>query len=794
MNFLPTDIFEKLEFDKILSLLEKKCLGEPAKQTISSIRPRNQIFIIERLLKEVKEYTLSFEEDKHIPMANYVDISEELKMLEIEGSILPIEQIISIKNQLWIIHAIFKYFSHENQRIYPTIYDLIRPLTFDEQLIFAIEKIIDEDGSIKRTASPELMQIHKAKSSKFRELNKQFAQTIQSFKNKGWLTDNIESFRNGRRVLSVPSEHKRKIRGIIHDESATGKTAFIEPDNIIDINNDLFDLENEEKREVRRILRELCAKLRPYVKGMKKYQEILIRLDVIQAKARLAVDLQADLPKIKDQPQFDFKTSYHPLLFLINRSEGKKTIPFDLTLHGNNRILMLSGPNAGGKSVAMKAVGLLQMMLQAGMLVPSDPESEYGIFHHFFADIGDQQSLEDDLSTYSSRLKNMKSFLQHADHHSLVLIDEFGSGTDPKIGGAIAESILNQLHKKKIFGFITTHYSILKVFAFKTKGIVNGAMRFDKDTLSPTYELQVGKPGSSYGFEIANKIGLDKKVIQYAKKKIGKNERAVDQLLIDLQKEKQELEEKLSLAQSQQKHLDHLVKNYEKMAGDLEVSRKKLKLEVKEFAMQKSAQDNKALEKLVREIKEEKSLEKAKKLAAESRAKRKETSQEVHQLKESIYYKESQKQTREIVEGDFVKLKTGGSTGKVVRIDKKKVVIQMGVLNMTVHLRDLVLVGEPLEIQKNKGIRSNLIEQKSNFHSKIDLRGMRREEALQILEKYIDQALVSGISNLEIIHGKGDGILRKAVKDKLKEYQINFEISHPKPEHGGDGVTLVAIE
>lgn len=794
MELLPNDILEKLEFDKVLYILEKKCMGEPGKQAVRKLKPRTELYILDRLLKEVKEYKLSLDESKAIPMGNYVDISKELRMLEIEGAILPIEEILSVKNQLWVIRDIFRFFHVENQRIYPTIFDIIRPLSFDEQLIASIEKIIDEEGNIKPTASPELMQIRKAINSKHRELNKLFANSIQTYKNKGWLTDNVESFRNGRRVLSVPAEHKRKIRGIIHDESATGKTAFIEPDGIIDINNDIFDLGNEEKREIVRILRGLCAKLRPYVPIMRKYQELLVRLDVIQAKGKLAVELDADLPRIKDEPKFGFRESYHPLLLLKNRVEGKKTVPFELVLYGKNRVLMLSGPNAGGKSVSMKAAGLLQMMLQAGMLVPSDPESEYGIFHSFFADIGDQQSLEDDLSTYSSRLKNMKAFVNHADERTLALIDEFGSGTDPQIGGAIAEAILKALHQKKVFAFVTTHYSNLKVFAFKTPGIVNGAMRFDKDTLSPSYELQVGKPGSSYGFEIANKIGLDKKVIAYAKKKIGKNERAVDQLLIDLQREKQELEEKLASAQAREKNLDKLVRSYERMSKELEVGRKKLKLDMKEWNMQQAARENKMLEKVVREIREEKNLEKAKKLAEEARMKRQENTRAVHNLKEDIYHNESQQQARAIVVGDFVKLKSGGATGKVTRINKKKVEIEMGLLNITAHMRDLVLANEPLTIQREKRVKSDIIEQRAKFNSKIDLRGMRRDEALQLLEKYMDEALMTGVEGIEIVHGKGDGILRKAVKQKLREYAAVTSVSHPANNKGGDGVTLVELD
>ncbi|MGB1216481.1 MAG: endonuclease MutS2, partial [Saprospiraceae bacterium] len=796
MKLLPDDILNKLEFDKVLLLLEEKCMGQPGKEYVLGIRPRTEWVILERMLKEVSEFKMSIVEDcQQVPMGNYENIAKELKMLAIPGSVLGIEEILKLRKLLWVVDDLFKFFNPENQKIFPTIFDIIRPLSFDEKLIVDIGKIVDDEGRIKRSASPELSRIHKQTLSRQRDLDKEFKDTIKSYRNKGWLSDNIESFRNGRRVLSVPAEHKRKIQGIIHDESSTGRTSFIEPQEIIDINNDLFNLENEERREVYRILKALCERMRAYVPMFHKYREVLVRLDVVQAKAKLAVEMEAVMPKYKGKPTFGFRESYHPLLKLKNQEEKKKTVPFDLILHNDNRTLVLSGPNAGGKSISMKGAGLLQLMFQAGMLVPCDPETEFGIFESIFADIGDQQSIEDDLSTYSSRLKNMKSFLQNADKNTLVLIDEFGSGTDPKVGGAIAEAILKELHQKEVFCFITTHYSNLKVFAFKTPGIVNGAMRFDKDTLSPTYELLVGKPGSSYGFEIAHKIGLHKSVLKYAKHKVGKNDRAVDQLLIDLQREKQELEEKLQRAESKQEHLDKLVKTYEQMYSELEVGRKRLKLEAKELEMQRSAQDNKVLEKLVREIKEEKNLEKAKKMAAEARQSRKTNSESVQGLREDIYHNERKKIDRPIRVGDFVKLKSGGTTGKVVRITKNKIEMEMGLLTFAAHLRDVELVGEPLEIQRNKGIKSDMVTRAAEMSTKLDIRGMRWDEAVLMLEKFTDEALISGVNRMEIIHGKGSGALRKAVREKLREYkQVKMKFSHPAREMGGDGVTFIDIE
>ncbi|MDX1667457.1 MAG: Smr/MutS family protein, partial [Saprospiraceae bacterium] len=574
-----------------------------------------------------------------------------------------------------------------------------------------------------------------------------------------------------------------------------GKTAFIEPEAVIDINNDLFDLNTEEKREIYRLLKELSAHLRPEIPRLRTYQHLLARFDLIQAKARLGERMEAKRPKLKDEPDFGLQRAFHPLLLLKNKQEGRETVPFDLKLDPPNRMLVLSGPNAGGKSITLKALGLIQLMAQSGLLVPVDEASHLGIFSRFFADIGDQQSLEDDLSTYSSHLENMKAFLEEADDQTLVLIDEFGSGTDPKIGGSIAESILLRLNHKKVYGLVTTHYSNLKIFAFKTKGIVNGSMAFDTESLSPTYRLKIGRPGSSYAFEIAHKSGLPKDVLDYARHRTGKNEKAVDQLLVDLQREKKEVEDKLSELRDKEKQLKRLMKNYEHLQRDLDVRKKKFKLESKEIELQQKSKDNREFERIVREIKEQKNLEKAKELSATIKKKKSELAEEVKDLKEEIYYKPAKKkEERPIREGDFVRLRTGGSTGSVVSIEKGKAVVLMGQMKMTVKLRDLQPANAPLDVQKTKSVQTDTVSRTADFQNKIDIRGMRMEEAVRIIEEFVDQALISNAAHLKIIHGKGSGVLRRAVRQKLREYKVDMDVKHPEPEQGGEGVTLVEIK
>jgi DNA mismatch repair protein MutS2 len=543
------------------------------------------------------------------------------------------------------------------------------------------------------------MRIRREIQQKIRELDARFRQIIQEYRSKGWLSDTPESFRNNRRVLSVPAEHKRKIKGIIHDESDTGRTAFIEPEIVVEINNDIFDLEQEERREIYKILKDLSDQIRPYGPQIGAYLEALIQLDVIQAKARLALAMRANMPVLKDKPLINIRKGYHPLLFLKNKAQGRKTVPFDLRLNNENYMLILSGPNAGGKSVAMKSVGLMQIMVQSGLLVPVHELSEFGIFKQIFADIGDQQSLDDDLSTYSSRLQNARAFLEKATPYTLVLIDEFGSGTDPKPGGSIAEAILRTLHRKGSFAVITTHYSNLKVFAFRNPGILNGNMHFDKDTLSPTYELRVGRPGSSYAFEIAAKSGLTKDIIDYARNRTG-SETAVDDVLIELQREKQELEEKLAAVNTKEQSLERLIKTYDSLHQDLEVKRKRLKLEQKEFELRQSANASREVEKLIKQLKEEKNLEKAQKISAQLKEERVEKARQVDDINAEVVRLEEQNtpsaSSRPLAEGDYVRLRAGGATGRISQIKGQKAIVELGELKVTVALRELLPAAEPI--------------------------------------------------------------------------------------------------
>ncbi|MBT8219923.1 MAG: Smr/MutS family protein [Bacteroidia bacterium] len=791
MFLSPADTLEKLEFDKILKLLEKHALSEVTQSHIQDIQPSTSSQSIFYELTRVHQYKLAFENNDVLPIRTFKDITEHLDLLKIEGYVLSEEVIISIFDQLLIIRDILNFFKEERKTKYDQLYRLFAKVEIDHSLLNAFEQIFDEEGEIKPNASPTLVKISKSMKSRQVELDKRFRIILTEYKAKGWLTDIGESIRNGRRVLSVRSESKRKIRGIIHDESATGNTAFIEPDAIVQINNDILDLMTAFKKEVYKLLRDLCTAMRPFADDFVTYQKLLVKTDLIRAKALLAISMDGEIPNLLDQPKLNIKIGHHPLLLLKHKKEIGETVPFTLSFKNGNRILLLSGPNAGGKSIAMKAVGLLQVMVQSGMLVPADANSEFGIFHQLFVDIGDSQSLDDDLSTYSSRLKNMKLFIEKANERTLVLIDEFGSGTDPQMGGAIAESILKELNFRKVSGVITTHYSNLKIFVFKARGIVNGAMLFDTDSLKPTYRMKIGRPGSSFAFEIADKSGLSKRILDYAKYKSGKKAKAIDQLLVELQSEKKALEDELEEMKLREKNLERLIRNYESLQLDMTVKKKRMKLENKEKELQDAASDNKLLEKVIREIKEAQNLQRAKELAEKKRREKEKLKEEVTELKETIFYKDAT--AEEINKGDFVRLRTGGAAGKVLLIEKDIASVQIGQMRMSIPIRDLTRAAEPLAINPQKGIQTDVLKKAASAETNLDIRGMRRNVALQVVEEFVDTAIIANVDRLKIIHGRGNGILKKAVWEKLKEYRDIQRIYHPDFEAGGDGVTIIKL-
>lgn len=794
MFLYPKDIKEKLEFNRIIEFLRQECLSEMAKEYFDTIEILTDLDRISRLVDETDEYKKALERSEYFPISQFESITKDVQLLRKEGYVLDIDSIRNIYRIVSIGLELTKYFQDlEKAKLNPLINELVSHIIIDKTLNNEIDRVLDAEGDVRPNASEELLKISKLIKSKERELDKVFNDEVDKYKNKGFLVDTLESLRNGRRVLTVSVENKRKVAGIMHDESATGKTVYIEPENVISINNHIYNLYAEQRHEIYKILRALCAFMRPYADGLLVVQHTLVKIDTIRAKAKFGYRIYARKPYIQQKPIFKFKTAFNPVLVIKNENTSSAVVPFDLELMGNNRILVLSGPNAGGKSVAMKSVGLIQMMLQAGMLVPADENSTFGIFQKMFVDIGDQQSLEDDLSTYSSHLKNMRTTTENAEKNTLVLIDEFGSGTDPKIGGAIAEAVLNDLNYKRVFGVVTTHYSNLKFYAFKANGIVNGSMEFDKNNLLPTFRLHVGKPGSSFAYEIAEKIGLDNRIVKYAQHKTGKNEKAIDDMLITLMSEKKEYEDKLLSLLDKQDKLDRLIKSYETLNIDLEIKRKKIKLQAKEKATVSVMEQNNEIQRLIKEIKVSKDEEKAKEAAIKIKEVQEQTLQELAVIKKEVFNHEVKQDTVRLEVGSFARMRNGTSTGEILSIHKDVAEIQLGFIKLKVPLIDLVSAKEPIEIRSQKSINTSILSSNDPVDTKIDLREYTKSDALSMLQDFMDRALLNNVYELHIIHGVGTGVMKNEVKKMLKQYKDVKETWHPEPERGGEGVTIVRL-
>jgi len=793
MFLFPEDIKSRLEFDKILHLLSSYCLGELGKERANSLGLFNNRKKIQNILEEIVEYRKGIDTANEIPLSFYEDITEDLYLLRKEGYVLETDGIFRLNTVIQLVLGIDKYFSKKDRlKAFPKLAIIADQIDFDLKLATYVSTILEPDGSVKSDASPELAKINKQILNKERESHRAFDEVLKSLKSSRALSENGEGYKNGRRVLSVLSEFRKRVKGIVHDESASGKTVFIEPDNVVFLNNQVFELHLKKKQEIYLILKELCNQLRPYADQLELWLKIIVRIDLIRAKAHFATTYNGQAPVIEDHPIISLNNAFHPLLYLKNSPLNLETVPFDVELNEASRILLISGPNAGGKSITLKSMGLILMMCQSGLLVPADGTSKIGLFNNFFADIGDQQSVEDDLSTYSSRLRNMKITLEKSGKKSFVFIDEFGSGTDPKVGGAIAEIILDELKRKKVFGVITTHYSNLKIYAHNNPTVLNGAMHFDKENLKPSYQLRLGKPGSSFAFEIAEKIGLEPSLISKAKSKFGKQHKEIETLLTDLMSEKQELEDARNQLKTKEVMLDKLMLNYDLMKKDLEVRRKRIKLNEKEKNFQSTTEAERELQKLIKEIREKQNLDKAKALSQQLREKKTEIVNEIKPIKASVYAFDDIDPSS-FKEGDFVKMKSGGQTAKIRKISKGKADLEMGQLSVRVSLNDLIPANKPIEKRISKSVKMDLVSDQMKAENNLDIRGYIPSDAKDFLVEFMDAALISNLSRLKIVHGIGSGVLRNLVREILKEYKDVQKIWHPEEEFGGRGVTYIEL-
>jgi DNA mismatch repair protein MutS2 len=807
----PRNFEQKIGFDMIRQSLKSLCISPLGVAFVDRIRFSDNHELIKKLLEQTEEFRQILITGNNFPTENYFDITDELDKATIEGTYIETEKLFDLKRSLHTVNDCINYFKKDKEELYPKLKEISTSVYIDNSILKQLEQILDDIGKIRDNASDELFKIRKELISKQNSVNKKISQVIKNVKTQGWAPDNIEmTVRNGRIVIPVLAAYKRNLKGFIHDESATGQTVFIEPSDVFEMNNDIRELENAEKREIIKILLAFTDFIRPSIDLIKKCFFFLGLMDFIRAKANYAIQTESFKPVLFEEPHISWSKAKHPLLFLSHKAQKKDVVPLDISLNKTSRILVISGPNAGGKSVCLKTVGLLQYMLQCGLLVPLKEFSESGIFSDIFIDIGDEQSLENDLSTYSSHLMSMRHFMGNSNDKTLFLIDEFGTGTEPQLGGAIAESILEKLNDKKAFGVITTHYSNLKLLAGKAEGISNGAMLFDSVKMKPLYILLTGKPGSSFAFEIAETIGLQKDVLKNAKEKAGITHLSFDKQLQDLDVQKNELDKKETQLRVADDFISEMIDKYQKLTEDLERSKKDIIAKAKEEALDLLENTNKIIENTIKDIKESqaekgKTKEVREKLEEFSKTIKEESRQSAvgsRQSKKDRKNKEIKEEVKilntPIEKGDHVRITGQDTIGEVIGIDKKEVYISFGIAQLKTKIDKLEKVSSEdykRQTEKNKhtGKRPqlDLSEKIKKFQSTIDLRGMRVDEAISEIQHYIDDAVLLTVPEVRILHGKGNGVLRHLVHQYLRSIPEVKKFGDEVLEKGGHGITVV---
>lgn len=784
----PNDFEDKLGFDQIRSKLKSYCLSSAGSEWVDRMRFSNNAEFIRVLLKQNLEFRQILEKGENFPARHFFDAAEWLQKISLAGNWLEAENFLHLAYALETILAA-KTFLVKTKDFYPELFRLSDPVIITDALAKAVHATIDDKGIVRDSASPELGRIRKKIRDEQANLRRLADQIYRSAVAEKWVPEGaLPTIRDGRVVIPIQAEHKRKLKGFILDESATGQTVFLEPAEMLDANNEIRDLEHSEKREVVRILIALTDQFREQLPSLRLAFQFLAQIDFIRAKAKFSLEIGADMPILEKSPELVWYNAKHPLLYL-NLKGKRDVIPLNIELNHQQRMLLVSGPNAGGKSVTLKTIGLLQYMVQNGLLIPLSDRSRVGVFQSIFLDIGDQQSIENDLSTYSSHLKNMNVFLQQATDKSLVLLDELGSGTDPNFGGAIAEAILDGLLKKRVWGVATTHYYNLKLFAGQHQGIQNAAMRFDDKNLVPLYMLDIGKPGSSFALEIARKTGLPFTTLEQAEKLVGKDLAGFETLVRSLEKEKQSLSERVKRMEKQEAELKQSLSKYQTLSSELESKKKEIINKAKDDAQQLLKETNREIEKTIRHIRENK-------------AERKETLKVRKGLQElsSKVRTEPKKEVKApvpIKEGDRVRIIGQEGSGKVISISDKTAQVQFGELKTLTKLEKLEKITAAVEKEINTRLQSagiNVLEKRAHFSSTLDIRGKRVEEVVGMLEQFLDTAILLGQGDLKILHGKGEGVLRKVVREHLRKYKEVASVSDEHVERGGDGITVVVLK
>lgn len=788
MNCYPKDFENKLGFDQIRQRLVNACAGALGVERVHAMRVSDDFDSIAKWLGQTQEFKNLIERGEEIPLHEYGDVATLSGIIRLEGNFLEEEQFVEILRALRMVTGLFQFF--EKQQVdFPLLSSLGTMVKLPKGFLSSLDAKFDDRGKLRDNASPELAVLRRKIRDEEGRVKRIADQIFRDSSSNGWVPQGASlTIRDGRMVIPVLAEHKRKLKGFIADESATGQTVYIEPAETLEANNELRDLLHAERREVVRILIELTGVLRQHWNEIKDSFSYLGIMDFLRAKAKLAIDIEASLPQLKPMPHLNWILARHPLLFLTLKGK-REVVPLTIDLNDREKFLIVSGPNAGGKSVCLKTVGLVQYMVQCGLLPPVNEQSEVGVFKELFLDIGDQQSIDNDLSTYSSHLKNMNYFLQHASPASLILLDELGGGTDPNFGGGIAQSVLSFLMDKKVWGVATTHYYNLKVFASQRSDVRNGLMQFDTKRMLPLFKLEIGKPGSSFALEIAKNTGLPKNVIEKAEEIIGKDLTGLEMLIQSVSHEKEQVAKKQRELAEKERKLSEELNKYKTLSTEIESKKKQIIDKAKTEAAQLLKETNREIEKTIRHIQENKAEKKETRKVREG----------LQQLTAKVKPEEKlieEPETVELKEGDKVRIRGQEVTGNLVQIKGNQAIVEFGSIRSTVKLNSLVRsdLAEPAIFSKAKSLGLNLMQKQSSFNSTLDVRGKRAEEVLPLLDQFLDDATLLSQSELKILHGKGEGVLRKIVRDKLKTVRQVASFYDEHVERGGDGITVVVLK
>ena len=854
----PSNFEHKIGFDEIRTLLKERCLSGLGKEKVDEIAFSTDVTEVNERLEQLREFRRLQEDADDFPLQYFFDVRESIKRIRLEGTHLEENEVWDLRRSLETIANIVKYLerggeetaSGEMRYPYPALHRLTEGVATFPAMIRRIDSILDKFGHIKDSATMTLAGIRHDLQKTEGSISRTLYTILHAAQKDGLVDKDVApAVRDGRLVIPVSPGVKRKISGIVHDESATGKTVFIEPTEVVEANNKVRELEAAERREIIRILTVFSDEIRPHVSDILGSYEFLAQIDLIRAKAELASLTNGFEPEVKDQPQMDWIRACHPLLQLSLEKQGKQVVPLDIMLTPQARLLIISGPNAGGKSVCLKTTGLLQYMLQCGLSVPIGDRSTTGIFESIMIDIGDEQSIENDLSTYSSHLLNMKQMMKQADGHTLLLIDEFGGGTEPTIGGAIAEAVLKQFWEKQAFGVITTHYQNLKHFAENHPGVVNGAMLYDRHEMQALFQLSIGQPGSSFAIEIARKTGIPEEVIKDASDIVGRDYIQSDKYLQDIVRDKRYWEGKRQTIHQHEKSLESKINRYEDELSEIERQRKEILRKAKEEAEELLRESNKKIENAIREIRESQAeKERARQVREELNAFKEEISdidtresdeqiaRKIRQLQERKERREKRKAEKQKKEeagkrkedaalasaqgssakddqfkpGDTVRIKGLTSVGRLESIDGKMATVIFGDMKTKMRAERLERAEAPKQQSSKQeernqniagsyanvssGTRQAIDSRKLNFKQDIDVRGMRGDEAINAVTYFIDDAILVGVPRVRILHGTGTGILRQLIRQYLATIP---NVSHFRDEHvqfGGAGITVVDLD